>query len=127
MKGVIASPVPVDYKRAPMLTGKQRRHLRALAHPLKPLVQIGKGGIDEGLVAAVDQALTDHELVKVRVGEASPVDRHAAAEELAAKTKSELAQVLGNIVLLYRPDPDEPTIKLPAAAKGEADEPDDDE
>jgi RNA-binding protein len=112
MKGVIASPVPVDYKRAPMLTGKQRRHLRALAHPLKPLVQIGKGGIDEGLVAAVDQALTD---------------RHAAAEELAAKTKSELAQVLGNIVLLYRPDPDEPTIKLPAAAKGEADEPDDDE
>jgi RNA-binding protein len=117
----------VDYKRAPILTGKQRRHLRALAHPLKPLVQIGKGGIDEGLVAAVDQALTDHELVKVRVGEASPVDRHAAAEELAAKTKSELAQVLGNIVLLYRPDPDEPTIKLPAAAKGEADEPDDDE
>jgi RNA-binding protein len=109
-----------------MLTGKQRRHLRALAHPMKPLVQIGKGGIDDGLVAAVDQALTDHELVKVKVGESAPVDRHAAAEELAAKTKSELAQVLGNIVLLYRPDPEKPTIKLPAAAPGdEADEAED--
>lgn len=128
MKAVIASLMPVDYNGAPMLTGKQRRHLRALAHPLKPLVQIGKGGIDEGLVSAVDQALTDHELVKVKVGEAAPVDRREAAQELAAKTKSELAQVLGNIVLLYRPDPDEPTIKLPAAAKGdEADEPDDEE
>jgi RNA-binding protein len=109
-----------------MLTGKQRRHLRALAHPMKPLVQIGKGGIDDGLVAAVDQALTDHELVKIKVGESSPVDRHAAATELATKTKSELAQVLGNIVLLYRADPEEPTIKLPTAAPGdEADEPDD--
>ena len=96
-----------------MLTGKQRRHLRALAHPLKPLVQIGKGGIDDGLVAAVDQALADHELIKVKVGESAGVDRHEVADELAGKTRSEVAQVLGNIVLLYRPDPDEPTIKLP--------------
>jgi RNA-binding protein len=111
-----------------MLTGKQRRHLRALAHPLKPIVQVGKGGIDEGLVAAVDQALTDHELVKVKVGESAALDRHEAAEELASQTKSELAQVLGNTVLLYRRHPEKPTIKLPAAAKGdEADEPDDDE
>jgi RNA-binding protein len=110
-----------------MLTGKQRRHLRALAHPLKPLVQIGRGGIDDGLVGAVDQALSDHELVKVKVSEAAALDRHEAAEELATKTKSQVAQVLGNIVLLYRPDPDEPTIKLPAPARGEPDEPDDEE
>jgi RNA-binding protein len=97
-----------------MLTGKQRRHLRALAHDLKPLVQIGKGGIDDGLVKAVDQALTDHELVKVKVGDGAEVDRHDAADELAAQTRSEVAQVLGNIVILYRPDPEEPQIKLPA-------------
>lgn len=106
-----------------MLTGKQRRHLRALAHPMKPIVQIGKDGIDDGLVAAVDQALADHELVKVKVGEASSLDRHTAAGELALRTHSEVAQVLGNIVLLYRPDPDEPTIQLPKAAPGEPDEP----
>ena len=96
-----------------MLTGKQRRHLRALAHPLKPIVQVGKGGIDDGLVAAVDQALADHELIKVKVGEHAGVDRHEVAESLADKTKSQVAQVLGNTVLLYRPDPDAPTIKLP--------------
>jgi RNA-binding protein len=96
-----------------MLTGKQRRHLRALAHPLKPLVQVGKGGIDDGLVAAVDQALADHELIKVKVGESAGMDRHEVAEALADKTKSQVAQVLGNTVLLYRAHPDEPTIKLP--------------
>ena len=110
-----------------MLTGKQRRHLRALAHPMKPIVQIGKDGIDDGLVAAVDQALADHELVKIKVGEASALDRHAAADELAQKTRSEVAQVLGNIVLLYRPDPDEPTIKLPTPRPDEPDEPDEPE
>ncbi len=107
-----------------MLTGKQRRHLRALAHPLKPLVQVGKGGIDDGLVAAVDQALADHELIKVKVGENAGADRHEIADELAQKTKSQVAQVLGNTVLLYRADPEEPTIKLPAGKPGAADEPD---
>lgn len=96
-----------------MLTGKQRRHLRALAHDLKPVVQVGKDGIDDGLVAAVDQALVDHELIKVKVGENAGMDRHDVAADLAAKTKSEVAQVLGNIVLLYRAHPDEPEIQLP--------------
>jgi len=109
-----------------MLTGKQRRHLRALAHPLKPLVQVGKGGIDDGLVAAVDQALADHELIKVKVGESAGMDRHDVADQLAGKTKSQVAQVLGNIVLLYRPDPEKPEIELPAPAKGDDDEADDD-
>lgn len=100
-----------------MLTGKQRRHLRALAHDLRPVVQVGKDGLDDGLVRAVDQALADHELVKVKVGEAAGLDRHQAADQLAAQTHSEVAQVLGNTVLLYRPDEEEPRIKLP---KGKA-------
>ncbi len=98
-----------------MLTGKQRRHLRALGHELKPIVQIGKGGLDDGLIAAVDRALTDHELVKVKVGEGAGLDRHDAADAIAHKTQSEIAQVLGNIVLLYRAHPDEPVIELPRA------------
>ena len=96
-----------------MLTGKQRRHLRGLAHALRPIVQVGKGGIDAGLVAAVDRALADHELVKIKLGEGAGLDRHEAAEELAGKTKSQVAQVLGNVVLLFRPDPEEPKIQLP--------------
>lgn len=96
-----------------MLTGKQRRHLRGLGHDLLPIVQIGKDGIDDGLVAAVEQALDDHELVKLKVGEAAGLDRHDAAEAIAHRTHSEVAQVLGNTVLLYRAHPDEPSIVLP--------------
>jgi RNA-binding protein len=103
-----------------VLTGKQRRHLRALAHDLKPLVLVGRGGIDDGLVKAVDQALADHELIKVKIGEAAALDRHAAAEQLATQTHSELAQVLGNTVILYRPDPEDPQIKLPKGKPGTA-------
>ena len=96
-----------------MLTGKQRRHLRGLGHDLKPIVQVGKGGVDDGLVAAVAQALEDHELVKIKVGEAAKLDRHDAAEAIAHKTRSEVAQVLGNTVLLYRAHPEDPVIVLP--------------
>jgi RNA-binding protein len=98
-----------------VLSGKQRRHLRSLAHELRPIVQVGKGGIDDGLVAAIDQALTDHELIKVKVGESAGLDRHDAAEAIATKTKSAVAQVLGNTVILYRAHPEEPKIVLPAA------------
>lgn len=95
-----------------MLTGKQRRHLRALAHSLRPIVQIGKGGINDDVIAAVDRALTDHELVKVKVG-VEGLEREAAAREVAAQTASEVAQVLGNVLLLYRARKDKPAIALP--------------
>jgi RNA-binding protein len=110
-----------------MLTGKQRRHLRALAHDLKPIVQVGKGGIDEGLVAAVDQALADHELIKIKLGESANLDRHEAADEIAEKTHAEVAQVLGYTLVLYRADPEDPKIKLPKGKAAEAEDPDDED
>jgi RNA-binding protein len=96
-----------------VLTGKQRRHLRSLGHELKPIVQIGKNGIDDGLVAAVEQALVDHELVKVKLGDAAGLDRHDAADTIARRTGSEVAQVLGYTLLLYRASADDPVIVLP--------------
>ncbi|NUP05343.1 MAG: ribosome assembly RNA-binding protein YhbY [Polyangiaceae bacterium] len=96
------------------LSGKQRRHLRSLGHTLEPVVQLGKDGIDEGVIAAVDTALTQHELIKVRVGTEAPEERHDAAEQLASETKSAVAQVLGRTILLYRKHPKKPKIKLPA-------------
>ena len=110
-------------KKSLMPSGELRRALRGHGHALSPLVQVGKAGVTDGVVKQVNQALADHELVKIKVGEASALDRHTAAGELALKTHSEVAQVLGNIVLLYRPDPDEPAIQLPKAAPGEPDEP----
>ena len=108
-----------------MLNGKQCRYLRGLGHELKPVVQVGKGGVDDGLVAAVEQALADHELIKLRIGENAKVDRHEAADAIAARTNSAVAQVLGNTVLLFRADPDDPKITLPKA-KGGADSDSDD-
>ncbi len=103
-----------------MLTGKQRRHLRALGHKLEIVVHVGKAGLDDGIIAAVNQALTDHELIKLKIGEAAGVDRHEAAEALATKTKSQVAQVLGYTVLLYRRHPQKPVIVLPKPAKIDA-------
>jgi RNA-binding protein len=84
------------------LTGKQRRKLRALGHHLTVVVQVGQKGITPELVAAVEQALTDHELVKVKLSADAVDDRHAAAEALAEQTGSALAQVIGRTVLLYK-------------------------
>jgi len=110
------------YSPAMSLTGKQRRHLRALGHELAPVAQVGKGGLSTAVIAAVDRALADHELVKIKLLESLDVDRDEAAAQLAAGTQAEIAQVLGRTVLLYRPDPDEPRIKLPKAARVDVNE-----
>jgi RNA-binding protein len=97
-----------------MLTGKQKRHLRGLGHGLKPVVLIGKKEVDTGLIQETDAALTYHELIKVKVLENCPLDRHEAADALSEATSSDIAQVLGKTFLLYRPA-EKPTIVLPAS------------
>lgn len=96
-----------------MLSGKQRRYLRALGHPLTVTVQLGRGGLSEGVIAATARALLDHELVKIKILEGAGLERHQAAEELARATGAEVAQVLGNTALLYRPREENPEIVLP--------------
>lgn len=95
-----------------MLTGKQKRHLRGLGHGRKPVVLIGKKEVDSGVVQETEAALACHELIKVKVLENCPLDRHEAAEALAEATGSEIAQVLGKTFLLYRPA-EKPVIVLP--------------
>lgn len=99
-----------------MLTGKQKRHLRALGHKLKALVQIGKREIEEGLITETVAALEHHELVKVKLLESCLLDKNEAAEQLATQCHAEIAQVLGRTFLLYRPAK-EPVIQLPKAEK----------
>ena len=94
------------------LTGKQRRKARALGHHLQPLVQVGHAGVTEALVAAVEQALFDHELVKVRVLPNAPEPRAVVAAALATLTTSEVAQLLGHTVLLYRARAVDPKLQL---------------
>jgi RNA-binding protein len=95
------------------LTGKQRRYLRALGHHLEPVLQIGHEGLSETVVAQANTQLDAHELIKVKVGESSPLSRHDAASQLAGATSSSLAQVLGRTFLLYRPRARDPQLTLP--------------
>ena len=94
------------------LDGRQRRKLRALGHHLAPVVQVGQEGVTAGVLAALEQALWDHELVKVKLASEDRDLRREQAEALAAGTQAEVAQVLGRTVLLYKANPDEPEIEL---------------
>lgn len=95
------------------LSGKAARHLRALGHDLSPVVSIGKEGLTDAVVSAASAALLTHELVKVKVQPEAPVDRKDAAAELADRTGSALAQVLGRTFLIYKKHPKKPKIVLP--------------
>jgi RNA-binding protein len=93
------------------LKGYQRRYLRGLANPLKPLVQVGESGLSDSVIKAVDDILERHELVKVRLQQ--PPDKKASARELAERTSSELCGLIGHTVILYRRHPKEAKIELP--------------
>ena len=97
----------------PELTGKQRRYLRGLGQRLTATLHVGVDGVSEALVRQADAQLEAHELLKVRVSENAPADRHEIAEALAARTHAHLAQVIGRTALLYRARKEEPTIVLP--------------
>lgn len=94
------------------LTGKQVRHLRALGHHLNPIIMVGKGEISDSLVASLEDALLHHELVKVKLQEGCDLDRKEVAAILSEKTESEIAQIIGKTILLYRKSED-PVIELP--------------
>jgi RNA-binding protein len=98
------------------LTGQQKRYLRGLAHHKDAVVQVGHQGVTEPLLGALDKALEDHELVKVRLAQAVD-DRDEAAQALASGSKSELVQQLGRTVVLYRRRKKNPKIELPKPGK----------
>jgi RNA-binding protein len=95
-------------KRSLMPSGALRRSLRAHGHHLSPIVQIGKGGVSSAVMRQVEQALADHELVKVRVDADSPDDRFAAADALAGRPGVNVVQVLGRAILIYKRHPHKP-------------------
>lgn len=96
------------------LPGFQKKFLRAKAHHLRPVVQVGDGGMGPGVMGAIDQALRDHELVKVRL--LSPEDKKSAAAALASASGAELCGLVGHTVILYRRHPELPKIVLPQRA-----------
>ncbi|MDH4224076.1 MAG: ribosome assembly RNA-binding protein YhbY [Deltaproteobacteria bacterium] len=99
------------------LTGKQKRFLRSLGHGLKPMVNLGKQGINPAVVRQVGESLTAHELIKIKVMENCPLDRDAAAGIISTETGAVLVQTIGRTLLMYRPHPEQPEITLPGPAQ----------
>jgi RNA-binding protein len=105
MTGAAGSPPP--------LRGKQRRYLRGLGVNMDPVVFVGKDGITGALLAEIDAVVTKRELVKVRLLDSVEGDRKVVARELAERAGTELVQVLGRTVLLFRRNEEMPVLDLP--------------
>ena len=89
------------------LTPRQRGALKARAHALEPVVQLGQAGASDAVVAEVDRALTVHGLIKVRLGGADRESRDELADSLCDRTGAAAVQQVGRVLVLWRPRPDD--------------------
>jgi len=96
-----------------VLTSKQRQYLRGLAHPLAPVVRVGKAGVTESVIAETKKSLASHELIKVRIEVDESAERKTLAEKLAGATDAQIAGTVGKVAILYRERDEEPEIELP--------------
>ncbi|MBN1465437.1 YhbY family RNA-binding protein [candidate division KSB1 bacterium] len=96
------------------LTGAQRRHLRGLANTMKPHVAIGKNGLSQAVIAAIDEALDDFELVKIRFLEFKE-QKQQLSERIKDACHCEMVGMVGHVALFYREqaDPEKRSIALP--------------
>ena len=94
------------------LTSKQRAKLRSLANSIDTILQVGKGGVKDALIKQVDDALTARELIKIKVLETSPTTQRETADALADATKSDVVQVIGTKIVLYRNNPEKNLIEI---------------
>ncbi|MEM6955977.1 MAG: ribosome assembly RNA-binding protein YhbY [Myxococcota bacterium] len=95
------------------LSGKQRKHLRGLAHHLSPLVRVGHEGLTEGVAQAISEALESHELIKVKLLETAPESKSEFAERAGLRCGAHVAGTVGRTVILYRRHPNRPQVTLP--------------
>lgn len=98
------------------MTSKQRAYLKSLAMTMDPIFQIGKNSLTPEMTSAVDEALTARELIKMSVLQNCADDPHELAQIVAERTRSEVVQVIGKKIVLYREGKDDKKkIVLPKA------------
>ena len=89
------------------------RQLRAIGHKLKPVVTVAGKGLNEGVMTELERALSDHELIKVRVKVGDRAERDRIIASLCDSAGAELVQRIGNMALLFRENPENKRIRLP--------------
>ena len=95
------------------MTSKQRAYLKSLASNLNPIFQVGKSSLTPEITEAVAETFNNNELIKIAVLKNCMDNPKAIAEMLAERTHSQVVQVIGKKIILYKPDKDKPKIKLP--------------
>lgn len=97
------------------MTSKQRAYLKSLASDLNPIFQVGKASLTPELTTAVGEAFHNSELIKIGVLKNCADDPGEIAQVIAERTQSQVVQVIGKKIVLYKPDKDKPKIELPKA------------
>ena len=87
------------------LTQEQKKQFKATGHHLKPIVTVAEQGLSEGVIAELDRALNDHELIKIQLRLADRDDRAAILTELCQQSSAVLVQTIGKMALIYRKNP----------------------
>ena len=87
------------------LTQEQKKQFKSIGHHLKPVLIVAENGLTEGVLAELERALNDHELIKVQFRITEREDRRALIEELCRSGRGELVQVIGKMALIYRRNP----------------------
>ena len=98
----------MDETTATKLSSSTLKTLRGMGHHLEPVVYVGKEGLSPALLKSTNASLQAHELIKIKLGQNCPLERNEAGKELARLTEAVLVQVIGRMILLYRPNPDLP-------------------
>ncbi|MFC4022726.1 ribosome assembly RNA-binding protein YhbY [Oceanobacillus longus] len=97
-----------------MLTGKQKGFLRSEAHHLKPIFQVGKTGVNDNMVEQISEALEKRELLKVSILQNCMEDKDTVAEQLSEGTKSDIVQIIGSNIVLYKESKENKKLQLPS-------------
>lgn len=99
------------------MTSKQRAYLKGLAMTVEPIYQVGKSSLTPEITKGLDEALEARELIKINVLKNCLDDPNEIARIIAERTHSELVQVIGKKIILYRPSKDKKKIELPSERK----------
>jgi RNA-binding protein len=95
------------------LTNNQKKYLRSMAHVLKPFVMIGQHGLSESVLAELESTLLKHELIKIKLRVSDREEKQQIVDKILKISKSELVQVIGGVLVIYRSFDDNPDIILP--------------
>ena len=95
------------------LTNNQKKYLRSLAHDLRPIVMVGQQGLSDAVLAELESTMTNHELLKIKVRANDREEKQQIVDKILNFSKAALVQVIGGVLVIYRPFDENPSIILP--------------